>query len=535
MTNKYNGNKYSHDPCDMYYGVTQARRDSKNPDRKYKAKDPGTFHPTVEEAARAADRYLDEAGVHKMFRNFRADGTRNAPEIIQDMRIQTQKPVWKFSNRTKKVTPMDIPALRNKPHYNPTNPPEFYGVKYKARTKKRAKWDGRVEKYFIGSFENQIDAAKAVDSCLDDYGIDPQWRNFKPDGERADPQTMYIMHKGMWYFLCEQGVFNMPSSAAPVETTSTAKASTKSKQRRGKAESGSINTNGSSPRVNGEPRVKVEKFGSITPPGTGNMPSKKPPGSPPSSGDGKEKAQPQKEVELFCICSRPEFGYMYQCPTCSFWYHNSCMNVDDKILDTLESENRAPPCAKCNPTSVPNIDSHRKRMTSQALANTSLPAATATLSWRKRGRGDAFLQPQKATEMPAKRPKLERRSASPGGTRAPLSGSMGSKVWLVGDAAAKDLASQTREDLENSILDLRERMADADSDRKDLQLAHNENERLKREVEKLCGEKNEITVRITSVLLGLQQARKISAEEFSCALDRALTPKGGQGIGWPGL
>ena len=46
------------------------------------------------------------------------------------------------------------------------------------------------------------------------------------------------------------------------------------------------------------------------------------------------KIKTKQKVDVYCICRMPEMGEsMVECSSCAEWYHISCVNVPQTVLD----------------------------------------------------------------------------------------------------------------------------------------------------------------------------------------------------------
>jgi len=76
-----------------------------------------------------------------------------------------------------------------------SGPPKFYGV-----TRNGKKWKASAMAKYLGTFQTREEAARRVDSCLEEHNVDPKYRNFQANGTPSPESILWILRRtrGWW-------------------------------------------------------------------------------------------------------------------------------------------------------------------------------------------------------------------------------------------------------------------------------------------------------------------------------------------------
>ncbi len=111
----------------------------------------------------------------------------------------------------------------------------------------------------------------------------------------------------------------------------------------------------------------------------------------PDSKSAKDSSTPI----VYCLCRKPESGYMLQCEVCNEWYHAHCLHIPKSKLcqDTDISKDMRFICGACLRSRRPRLDSIVSLLISLQKVPVAISEGTAlhclaerAISWQKKAR-----------------------------------------------------------------------------------------------------------------------------------------------------
>ena len=107
------------------------------------------------------------------------------------------------------------------------------------------------------------------------------------------------------------------------------------------------------------------------------------------------KGDPAHSPVVYCLCRKPESGYMLQCEVCSEWYHAQCLHIPKSKLnqDTDISKDMRFICGGCLRTRRPRLDSIVSLLISLQKVPVAISEGTAlhclaerAIAWQRKAR-----------------------------------------------------------------------------------------------------------------------------------------------------
>lgn len=98
---------------------------------------------------------------------------------------------------------------------------------------------------------------------------------------------------------------------------------------------------------------------------------------------------------LYCLCRRPESGYMLQCEVCNEWYHANCLHIPKSKLnqDNDLSKDMRFICGSCLRSRRPRLDAIVSLLISLQKVPVAISEGTAlhclaerAITWQKKAR-----------------------------------------------------------------------------------------------------------------------------------------------------
>ena len=98
---------------------------------------------------------------------------------------------------------------------------------------------------------------------------------------------------------------------------------------------------------------------------------------------------------LYCVCRKPESGYMLQCELCHEWYHATCLHIPKgkRVPGKDTGKDSRFICSSCQRTRKPRLDPIVALLISLQKVPVHIPEGTAlqclaerSISWQKRAR-----------------------------------------------------------------------------------------------------------------------------------------------------
>lgn len=109
----------------------------------------------------------------------------------------------------------------------------------------------------------------------------------------------------------------------------------------------------------------------------------------------KQQQEDDSSPVLYCLCNKPESGYMLQCEVCNEWYHANCLHIPKSKLnqDSDISKEMRFICGSCLRSRRPRLDAIVSLLISLQKVPVAISEGTAlhclaerAISWQKQAR-----------------------------------------------------------------------------------------------------------------------------------------------------
>lgn len=111
--------------------------------------------------------------------------------------------------------------------------------------------------------------------------------------------------------------------------------------------------------------------------------------------DKQQQEEDSSSPVLYCLCNKPESGYMLQCEVCNEWYHANCLHIPKSKLnqDSDISKEMRFICGSCLRSRRPRLDAIVSLLISLQKVPVAISEGTAlhclaerAISWQKQAR-----------------------------------------------------------------------------------------------------------------------------------------------------